>query len=88
MTRVHEEAPHVLVEAVSTKPIADLPILIQDAVVAAGYRPSGTDSEGYEAEVFFTLGSYAGGQAHIGPSPCIGRWAIDLALLDPEAVAP
>jgi hypothetical protein len=38
-------------------------VLIHDAVTAAGYRPAGMDNEGFEAEVFFTAGSYAGGQA-------------------------
>jgi hypothetical protein len=61
-------------------------VLIQEAVTAAGYRFVGADSEGVEAEVFFSLGAYAGGQAHVQPAACAGRSAIDLVLLDRNAV--
>jgi hypothetical protein len=57
-------------------------VLIQDAVTAAGYRPAGMDNEGFEAEVFFTAGSYAGGQALVRHTACKGRWDIHLVLLD------
>jgi hypothetical protein len=43
------------------------------------------DSEGFEAEVFFTRGPYAAGQARVEQSACQGRWDIDLVLLDREA---
>jgi hypothetical protein len=87
VTRVREEDRHVTVEAVTTKPLDEVTVLIQDAVVAAGYRPTGMDSEGgFEAEVFFTLGTYAGGQARVQQAACPGRWDIDVALLDPDAV--
>src|SRR5829696_7656129 len=39
VTRVREEAPHVTVQAVTTTPADAATVLIQDAVVAAGYRP-------------------------------------------------
>lgn len=87
VTSVREEDRHVLVEAVTTRPLEVVTVLIQDAVVAAGYRPSGMDSEGgFEAEVFFTLGTYAGGQARVQQAACPGRWDIDAVLLDPDAV--
>jgi hypothetical protein len=82
VTRVRKDQLHVMVQAVSTKPIDELTVLIQDAVVAAGYRPAGMDNEGFEAEVFFTTGTYAGGQALVRRTPCQGRWNIDLVLLD------
>jgi hypothetical protein len=63
-------------------------VLIQDAVTAAGYRPAGMDNEGFEAEVFFTAGSYAGGQALVRHSACKGRWNIHLVLLDRRAAPP
>jgi hypothetical protein len=44
------------------------------------------DNEGFEAEVFFTTGVYAAGQARVRQSVCEGRWDIDLVLLDPDAV--
>jgi hypothetical protein len=81
VTRVRKEGSHVVVRAVSTKPINELTVLIQDAVTAAGYRPAGMDNEGFEAEVFFTTGSYAAGQALVRATACEGRWDIDLVLL-------
>jgi len=86
VTRVRKEEPYVMVQAVSTKPIDEVTVLIQDAVTAAGYRPAGMDSEGFEAEVFFTTGPYAAGQARVEQSACVGRWDIDLVLLDRDAV--
>ena len=86
VTRVWTERPHVMVRAVTTKPIDEVTVLIQDAVTAAGYRPAGMDNEGFEAEVFFTTGPYAGGQARVERSACPGRWDIEVVLLDPAAV--
>jgi hypothetical protein len=43
------------------------------------------DSEGFEAEVFFTTGPFAGGQARVRQTGCKGRWDIDLVLLDRAA---
>jgi hypothetical protein len=86
VTGVQKDEPNVMVQAVTTKPLEEVTVLIQDAVTAAGYRPAGMDNEGFEAEVFFTTGSYAGGQARVEQSACEGRWDIDLVLLDPNAV--
>ena len=61
-------------------------MLIQDAVAAAGYRPAGMDNEGFEAEVFFTAGPYAAGQALVRRAACKGRWDIDLVLIDRHVV--
>jgi hypothetical protein len=61
-------------------------VLIQDAVTAAGYRPAGMDNEGFEAEVFFTAGDYAAGQALVRRGDCDGRWDIDLVLVEPGTV--
>jgi hypothetical protein len=80
VTRVRKDERHVMVEAVTTKPIDEVTVLIQDAVTAAGYRPAGMDNEGFEAEVFFTSGSYAAGLARV--RRCRSRWDIDLVLLD------
>jgi hypothetical protein len=88
ITRVREDEPHVNVQAVTTKPLDEVTVLIQDAVTAAGYRPAGMDNEGFEAEVFFTAGSYAAGQARVEQSACAGRWDIELVLLDLDAVPP
>lgn len=77
---------HVTVRAVSTRHIDEVTVLIQDAVTAAGYRPAGMDNEGFEAEVFFTSGAYAAGQALVRQSGCAGRWDIELVLIDPTAV--
>lgn len=87
VTRVGKDERHITVRAVTTKPIDAVTVLIQDAVTAAGYRPAGMDSEGHhEAEVFFTAGSYAAGQARVAQSSCQGRWDIDLVLLDLRSV--
>ena len=86
VTDVRKDDRHVTVQAVTTEPLDEVTVLIQDAVTAAGYRPAGMDSENVEAEVFFTLGMYAGGQARVRRAACPGRWEIDLVLLDPAAV--
>jgi hypothetical protein len=87
VTRVRKNERHVMVTAVTTKPLDEVTVLIQDAVTAAGYRPAGMDNEGFEAEVFFTTrsGSYAAGQARVAQFGCEGRWDIDLVLLDRDA---
>jgi hypothetical protein len=81
VTGVRENDRHVWVQAVTTKPLNEVTVLIQDAVTAAGYRPAGMDNEGFEAEVFFTSGPYAAGQARVRQFGCEGRWDIDLVLL-------
>ena len=87
VTHVSKEDGHVTVEAVTSTPIDEVTVLIQDAVAAAGYRPAGMDSEaGFEAEVFFTAGTYAAGQARVQQSGCAGRSDIDVVLLDRAAV--
>ena len=83
VTRVRKEQRNVVVQAVTTKPLDVATVLIQDAVVAAGYRPAGMDNEGFEAEVFFTTGSYAAGMATL--RQCRSRWDINLVLLDRKA---
>jgi hypothetical protein len=88
VTHVVDTAGNVTVQAVATKPIDEVMVLIQDAVTAAGYRPSGMDNEGDEAEVFFTSGSYASGQATVRRADCEGRWNIELVLIDPNTLAP
>ena len=88
VTDVRKDDAHVTVEAVTTKPLDEVTVLIQDAVVAAGYRPAGMDSENVEAEVFFTTGMYAAGRARVQPAACPGRWDIDLVLLDRDAASP
>ncbi|MBC6445801.1 hypothetical protein [Actinokineospora xionganensis] len=88
VTHVVSTQGHVTVRAVTTKPIDEVTVLIQDAVTAAGYRPAGMDNEGFEAEVFFTSGSYAAGQALVRRGDCEGRWDIDLVLIDPESTPP
>jgi hypothetical protein len=85
VTSVRKDGDNVDVEAVSTKPLDELTVLIHDAVTAADYRPAGMDSEGDEAEVFFTTGSLAAGQARVRGADCEGRWDIDLVLLDQDA---
>lgn len=87
VTRVRKVSGNVVVLAVTTKPIDEATVLIQDAVTAAGYRPAGMDNEGFEAEVFFTSGPYAAGQARVRRTACKGRWDVDLVLLD-RATAP
>jgi hypothetical protein len=84
VTRVRKGRGHFVVQAVSTKPIDELTVLIQDAVTAAGYDPAGMDNEGFEAEVFFTTGPYAAGQALVRQSGCEGRWDISLVLIAPR----
>jgi hypothetical protein len=87
VTRVQKNERHVMVQAVTAKPLDEVTVLIQDAVTAAGYRPAGMDNEGFEAEVFFTTGSgsYAAGQARVAQFGCEDRWDIDLVLLDADA---
>ncbi|MGX7826152.1 hypothetical protein ACTG9Q_13775 [Actinokineospora sp. 24-640] len=85
ITNVVSTAGHLTVTAVTAKPIDEVTVLIQDAVTAAGYRPAGMDNEGFEAEVFFTSGAYAAGQALVRRSDCEGQWDIDLVLIDPDA---
>jgi hypothetical protein len=82
VTRVRRDEPHVTVQAVTTKPIDEVTVLIQDAVVTAGYRPAGMENEANEAAVFFTTGPYAGGEARVRQSACDGRRDIHLVLLD------
>lgn len=86
VTRVVSTKGHITVRAVAAKPLDEVTVLIQDAVTAAGYRPAGMDNEGFEAEVFFTSGSYAAGQAIVRRAECEDRWDIDLVLIDPEVV--
>lgn len=82
VTRVRRVDRQVTVKAFTTKPLDESTVLIQDAVTAAGYRFTGMDSEGIEAEVFFNRGSVAAGQALVRQSACAGRWDIELTLLD------
>jgi hypothetical protein len=86
ITHVVVTEGYVTVRAVSSRPLDQLTVEIQDAVTAAGYRPAGMDNEGFEAEVFFTSGMYAAGQALVRQGACEGRWDIDLVLVDPEFV--
>ena len=86
VTRVRRDERHVMVQAVTTKPLDEVSLLIQEAVIAAGYRPAGIDSEGVEASVFFTTGSYAAGQARVRQTACAGRSDVELVLLDRDAV--
>ena len=88
VTRVRKADKHLMVLAVTTKPLDEVTVLIQDAVTAVGYRPGGMDNEGFEAEVFFNTGSYAAGQARVRQAFCAGRWDIDLVLLDRAAATP
>ena len=85
VTEVRKEESNTELEAVTTKPLDEVTVLIQDAVTAAGYRPAGMDNEGHEAEVFFTTGDIAAGQAKVEESGCDGRWDIELVLLDRNA---
>jgi hypothetical protein len=83
ITRVRRDDRHVTMQAFTTKPIDEAALLIQDAVVAAGYRPAGIESEGVEAHVFFTTESSAAGQARLQRTGCDdGRSDIELVLLD------
>ena len=86
VTHVVSTDGHVTVQAVTAKPIDEVTVLIQDAVTAAGYRPAGMDNEGFEAEVFFTAGDYAAGQALVRRGTCEGQWDIDLVLVEPGTV--
>jgi NADPH:quinone reductase-like Zn-dependent oxidoreductase len=86
VTHVQKTQGHLTVRAITAKPIDEVTVLIQDAVTAVGYRPAGMDNEGFEAEVFFTAGSYAAGQALVRRGACEGQWDIDLVLIDPAAV--
>lgn len=88
VTHVVSTDGHVTVRAVTGKPLDEVTVLIQDAVIAAGYRPAGMDNEGFEAEVFFTSGQYAAGQALVRRGDCEGRWDIDLVLITPDAIPP
>jgi hypothetical protein len=88
VTQVVSSEGHITVRAVTAKPLDEVTVLIQDAVTAAGYRPAGMDNEGFEAEVFFTSGSYAAGQALVRRAECEGQWDIDLVLIDPDTVPP
>ena len=81
VTDVQRAGGHLTVQAVTTKPLDEVTVLIQNAVTAAGYRPAGMDSEDNEAEVFFTSGSYAAGQALVRRTLCEGQWNIDLTLI-------
>jgi hypothetical protein len=85
VTHVLNTKGNVTVQAVTTKPLDEVTVLIQDAVTAAGYRPAGMDNEGSEAEVFFTKGSFAAGQAVVRRAACEGRWDIELVLIEPGA---
>jgi hypothetical protein len=87
VTSVLGDDRHITLRAVADKPIDELTVLIQDAVTAAGYRPAGMDNEGFEAEVFFTAGAYAAGQAVVRRGACPDRWDVELVLITPEAVA-
>lgn len=87
ITHVKSTAENTTVQAISTKPLDELTVLIQDAVTAAGYRPAGMDNEGDEAEVFFNSGSNAAGQAVLREADCEGRWNIELVLTDPNATS-
>ena len=82
VTRVRRNEQHLIVHAVTRKPIDEATVLLQDAVTAAGYHPAGMDNEGFEAEVFFSTDRYAAGQALVRRSACSGRWDITLVLLD------
>ena len=70
VTDVRKPEGLVMVHAVTSKPIDEVTVLLQDAVTAAGYRPAGMDNEGFEAEVFFNAGRYAAGQARVRRGDC------------------
>jgi hypothetical protein len=88
VTHVQRGGGRVAAQAVSTRPLDEVTVLIQDAVTGAGYRPAGMDSEEDEAEVFFTTGTLAAGQARVRQGSCEGQWNIDLDLVEPAATAP
>jgi hypothetical protein len=83
LTHVTRGQGRFTAQAVSTAPLDQLTVAIQDAVTAAGYRPAGMDSEEDEAEVFFTSGTQAAGQARVRRGACEGQWSVDLDLIDP-----
>ena len=82
VTSVQKDGDNLTVEAVTSRPLDEVTVLIQDAVTAAGYDPAGMENEGDEAEVFFQSGSLAAGQARLEESDCEGQWDIDLVLLE------
>jgi hypothetical protein len=86
VTHVRKDRRNVTVRAVTTRPLNEVTVLIQDAVTAAGYQPAGMDNEGFEAEVFFNAGTYAGGLARL--RRCRTRWDVDLVLLRRDALPP
>lgn len=86
VTRVVSTEGHIVLDAVTTLPLDESTVRIQDAVTAAGYRPAGMDNEGFEAEVFFVSGTYAAGQALVREGACEGQWDVELVLIDPDAV--
>jgi hypothetical protein len=86
VTHVVSTAGHITVRAVTSLSLDQATVQLQDAVTSAGYRPAGMDNEGFEAEVFFTSGSYAAGQALVRRGSCEGQWDVDLVLIDPDAV--
>jgi len=86
VTDVRKDERYFRVKAFTTKPLDHVGVLIQEAVIAAGYRPAGIDTEGTETQVFFLRGSFAGGQATVRWAGCDGRSDIDLVLLDRNAV--
>lgn len=86
LTRVTRQGGHTLATLVSSVPLVESTVAMQDALVAAGYRPAGMDNEGFEAEVFFTSGSYAAGQALFRESACPGRWDVELVVIDPDRI--
>lgn len=88
VTHVVSTEGHVTVRAVTSLSLDEATVQLQDAVTAAGYRPAGMDNEGFEAEVFFTSGRYAAGQALVRKGACEGQWDVDLVLIDPDAVPP
>jgi hypothetical protein len=87
VTHVATTPGHLTVQAVTSKPIDEATVLIQDAVTAVGYSPAGMDNEGDEAEVFFTSGSQAAGQARVQKGKCAGQWDIDIDLVPHAAGA-
>lgn len=86
VTKVLTSEGHITVQAVASKPLDEVAVLIQDAVSAAGYTPNGMDNEGFEAEVFFASGQYAAGQALIQRARCEGQWDVELVLIDLKAL--
>ncbi|NNM45412.1 hypothetical protein HJG52_05255 [Knoellia sp. DB2414S] len=85
VTEVVDQPGSVVARGVTKEPLERSTVLIQDALVAAGYEPGGMDNEGFEAEVFFTKGSYAAGQAVLRRGTCEGQWTFELTTVDPAA---